>query len=392
MSFELGINYWPRRSAMYMWREHDLAEVRDEMAHIAEMGFDVVRLFVLTRDFMPDPVTVRAVMVARLVDVCRVAADAGLRVVPTLVVLNMSGRIWWPHWMLDDRGMPGDLYQDPVLLGAQALLAETCARALAGSETVRAFDLANEIDDALRPRTREAGVAWTTRLASTIRRHAPGVPIQIGAHLPSLSTSNNMRVDDLAAAADEDVMHAYPLYSHVARHFLDPELVPFSCVLTAALSGSGRATLMQEFGLCTAPAGMPGTTITDDFLGVPRAQYLASEEDGAQYYAEVLERMVRTGAAGAYAWCYADYHPRLFDRPPFATAVRERSFGLVRADGSEKPAVAVFRALRARRDAGKLGSTGNDCRLLDVSADEYYRDPSHHFARLYARWLARDAS
>jgi endo-1,4-beta-mannosidase len=388
MTFELGINYWPRRRAMYMWIEHDLAEVRDEMAHIADLGFDVVRLFLLTRDFLPGPRTVDAAMVGRLVDVCRVASDAGLRVVPTLVVLNMSGRVWWPDWMRDARGEPRDLYADPVLR-AQELLAESCARALAGSGAIRAFDLSNEIDDAQRPRTREAGAGWALRLATAIRRHAPGVPIQIGAHLPSLSAANNMRVDDLAAVADEDVMHAYPLYSDVARGFLDPELVPFSCVLTSELAGSGRPTLMQELGLCTAPPGMAGTTITDDFLGAPRAQYLASEEEGARYYEEVLERLVRTDAAGAYAWCYADYDPRLFDRPPLASAIRERTFGLVRADGTEKPAAELFRALRARRDAGTLGTAQPVARLLDVSADEYYRDPAHHFARLYARWTAR---
>ena len=72
--------------------------------------------------------------------------------------------------------------------------------------------------------------------------------------------------------------------------------------------------------------------------------------------------------------------------------MRERTFGLVRADGSEKPAAAVFRALRARRDAGTLGTTNSEFRLLDVSADEYYRDPSRHFARLYARWLASGGS
>jgi endo-1,4-beta-mannosidase len=385
-AFELGINYWPRRRAMYMWL--DLGEVRDEMAQLADMGFDVVRIFLLTRDFLPEPHRVPPAMVARLVEVCRIAGEAGLRVVPTLVVLNMSGRIWWPAWMLDARGAPRDLYADPVL-AAQARLAEVCARALAGSATIRAFDLSNEIDDAQRPRTREAGAGWASRLAAVVRRHAPGVPIQIGAHLPSLSTANNMRVDDLAAAADEDVMHAYPLYSEVARSFLDPELVPFSCVLTSELAASGRPTLMQEFGLCTAPRGSPGTTITDDFLGAARSQYLASEEEGAQYYDEVLQRLVRTGAAGAYAWCYADYESRLFGRPPFDTAIRERTFGLVRADGSEKPAAAVFRALRAKRDAGALGSPAPAARLLDVGADEYYRDPAHHFARLYAIWLAR---
>jgi endo-1,4-beta-mannosidase len=225
-------------------------------------------------------------------------------------------------------------------------------------------------------------------LVNTIRRAAGATPIQIGAHLPSLTAENNMRVDDIAGIADEDVMHAYPLYYEGARGYLDPELVPFSCVLTAGLSASGRPTLMQEFGLCTAAPGEAGHTITDDFLGKPRTQYLASEDEAAAYYTAVLERLVNTGAAGAYAWCYADYDARLFDRPPFDTAVRERTFGLVRADGSEKPAAAVFRQFRKRRDDGAVNPAPIP-RMLDVSANEYYRAPRSHFDRLYASWLSK---
>ena len=392
MTFELGLNYWPRRRAMYMWRELDLAEVRDEMAQIADIGFEVVRVFALTEDFLPQPLTVDARMVDRLVQVVAVAAEAGLRVVPTLIVLNMSGRIWWPRWMLDAGGAPVDLYSDATALRSQALLVRTCAEALrdAGG-AIRAFDLTNEIDDAQRPPSRDAGRGWCALLGDTVRRAAPGVPIQIGAHLPSLSANNNMRVDDLAGIADEDLMHAYPLYCDVARSFLDPELVPFSCALTAGLAGTGRRPLMQEFGLCTAPRGSAGLTITDDFLGQARDQYLASEDEAAEYYYAVLERLVRTGAAGAYAWCYADYDARLFDRPPLAAAIRERTFGLVRADGTEKPAAAVFRAFRSRRDAGAVvqGSVPN---VLDVSADEYYRDPATHFARLYSTWCSASSN
>ena len=390
MTFELGINYWPRRTAMYMWREFDIAEIREEMEQIADIGFEVIRLFALTEDFLPGPATVDPVMVSRLVAVVGAAKDAGLRVVPTLIVINMSGKFWWPEWMLDSKGNPGNLYSDPIL-GSQVLLATTCARALSGDDAIRAFDLSNEIDDSQNPKSREAGQLWASSLATAIRREAPGTPIQIGAHLPSLTAKNRLRVDDLGKIADEDIMHAYPLYSDVARSFLDPELVPFSCALTHALSGSGRPTLMQEFGLCTAAAGEPGHTITDDFLGHPLSQYLASEEEAATYYMEVLERLVITGAAGAYAWCYGDYDSRLFDRPPIATAVRERTFGLVRADGTEKPAAEAWRRLRKRRDAGSLPSSAGVPGTLDVSADEYHRAPGENFARLYKIWVDRQA-
>ena len=390
MPFELGINYWPRRRAMYMWRELDLGEVRDEFAHIADMGFDTVRLFTLAQDFLPERETVDAGMVGRLVEVARVAQEAGLSIVPTLIVINMSGIIWWPAWMLTADGTPDDLYTDPSVVRSQTLLAGACASALAGAASVRAIDIANEIDDAQRPASRDAACAWTSAMARAIRRAAPGLPVRIGAHLPSLTTENHMRIDDLASHLDEDVMHAYPLYSKYARSFLDPELVPFACVLTAGLSGKSRAPLMQEFGLCTAPKGARGSSITDDFLGQPRTQYLASEEEGATYHESVVNRLVQTGAGGAYAWCYADYDADLFARPPLNSAIRERTFGLVRADGTEKPAAQVFRRLRQRRDAGDL-ARGEVPAVLDVSADEYYRCPAAHFERLYAQWVAEHA-
>lgn len=385
--FELGCNYWPRKRAMYMWRDLDIGEVRADFDHLREMGFHTVRFFLLTEDFLPAPMSVPSAKLAQLVEVAKAARDAGLGSIPTLITINMSGKFWWPEWMRDADGLPRSLYLDPTLLRSQALLASLCAKALAGDSSIRAFDLSNEIDDAQRLPNRDAGWLWTALLAGAVRRAAPGVPVHFGAHLPSLVANTHMRIDDLASLLDEDCMHAYPLYSEHARSFLDPELVPFACALTAELADTGRAPLMHEFGICTAPSGSPGVTIIDDFLGQPRQQYLASEAEGGQYYAEVLDRLAATGAAGAYAWCYGDYDPSLFDRAPFDTAVRERAFGLVRSDDSEKPAGTVIRDFAARLARGNV-HIGVAPKLLDVSVDAYYASPTDHFARLYGRWLA----
>jgi len=385
--FELGVNWWPIRRAMSMWKDLDLGEVRDEMAHIADMGFDVVRFFLLTEDFLPAPMEVARERVGDLVAVARAARDAGLKTIPTLIVINMSGTFWWPRWLDPDRGGP-DLYSDPLALRSQALLVRQIAVALSGDDSVRAFDLSNEIDDALQPASRHAGWLWAALLAGELRRVCPGLPVQFGAHMPSLSANNHMRIDDLARVVDEDCMHPYPLYSDIARSPLDPELAPFCCALTAdlalAASNTPRPILCHEFGLCTAPAGEPGRTITDDFLGAPMNQYLASEEEAASYYESVLARLVETGCAGAYAWCYGDYHPSIHDRRPLATAIRERTFGLVRSDRSEKPAAAVWRSLAGQRPAVRAVKQGT---TLDLTPDEYYADPGRHVRRLYQRWL-----
>src|SRR3954465_13929344 len=86
--FELGCNYWPRGSAMYMWRELDLGEVRADFAHMRDLGISVVRIFLLTEEFLPAPMTVPRDKVAALVDVARAARDERLFVIPTLVTIN----------------------------------------------------------------------------------------------------------------------------------------------------------------------------------------------------------------------------------------------------------------------------------------------------------------
>ena len=43
--FLLGVNYWPRRSAMYMWERFDLGEIREDMARIKSYGLELVRFF-----------------------------------------------------------------------------------------------------------------------------------------------------------------------------------------------------------------------------------------------------------------------------------------------------------------------------------------------------------
>jgi hypothetical protein len=79
------------------------------------------------------------------------------------------------------------------------------------------------------------------------------------------------------------------------------------------------------------------------------------------------------------------YDPQPFGRAPFDHAVRERSFGLLRADGTEKPAAREIRAFAGRLERGEV-TMGTAPKLLDVSADAYYATPDVHFRRLYARW------
>ena len=146
-----------------------------------------------------------------------------------------------------------------------------------------------------------------------------------------------------------------------------------------------KPCLAEEWGGCTSP-DTPGSVVWEwSAYGSPREQFMASEEAFAEYVAAVLPRLVEVGSTGAFMWCFADYDPALWDRPPCDErgAKHERHFGLVRPDGSLKPHTV---AIRAFADSRPMVSAPTKTVSLDVTPDEYYLDPTGHARRLYQGW------
>ena len=98
--FTLGVNYWPRRKAMYWWSNFDAGEVREEFAILKEIGLNVVRMFLLWDDFQPDPNSVSQEALDNLVTVADIAAENGLGIDMTFFTGHMSGPNWSPRWLL----------------------------------------------------------------------------------------------------------------------------------------------------------------------------------------------------------------------------------------------------------------------------------------------------
>jgi endo-1,4-beta-mannosidase len=397
--FILGVNYWPRRKAMYWWKDFDAGEVREEFALIAHLGLSVVRMFLLWEDFQPTPDAVGAQRVRDLVAVADIAGEHGLKLDVTFFTGHMSGPNWSPGWLLHGAPLPKarqlvsgnrvvnsgyhNPYVNEVALAAEALQLRTVVGALRDHPGVGTWNLGNEPDLFAWPPTAEAGRAWVRRMVSVIRAAGDAHPITCGLHTDSLFRDNGLRINDVFAEADFAVMHAYPMYSSLARGPLDPDYVPFTCALTTALCG--KPTLMQEFGGCTVSPGEASQVWEWTAYGQPRKQFMASEEDLAAYFAAVLPKLVEVGATGAVAWCFADYVEALWDKPPCDEARHERFFGLVRPNGTLKPHAEVFRRFAATKPTVKAATRTV---TLDVTPEEFYRAPAEHTARLYHKYLA----
>jgi endo-1,4-beta-mannosidase len=382
--FRLGVNYWPARTAMSWWSQFDPSEVATDFARIAASGLDSVRVFLTWEDFQPSPDRVDRTMLDRLVVVADLARESGLALVPTLFTGHMSGVNWIPPWALggsdgDDRFRViagGEVtetglrnwFTDPVVCDAQALLAAETAAALRGHEALWAWDLGNENSNCVIPPTSESARTWLARLTSAIRRSDDRALVTVGLHMEDLEENRRLGPHEAAGACDFLSMHGYPIYASWAEGPLDEQLLPFLARVTRWL-GNGADVLFSEFGLPTVSSG---ETARD-----PR---LVDEDAAALYTASALEALRDAGCLGAMLWCYSDYAEVRWSSPPLDLAQHERSFGLWRADGSPKPAVAAVEAFAGaeRRDADA------DDSWIDIDRDEFLLDPGRQLPRLYS--------
>ncbi len=390
--FSVGVNYWPRRSAMDMWRRFDMGEIAEDCARIAALGLDTVRFFLRWDDFQPQPDALDEAMLERLDAFVGLADTAGLRVMPTLFCGHMSGVNWLPAWTLD-RATPhgrfrtiakgaespfgvGDMYVG-ALLDAQLVFARTVGARLREHPAVVAWDLGNEFSNLREPSDPYVAADWSRRLTGALRE-ASGHAVVAGTHGEDLTRDRNIRLATFCEPHAFATMHGYSVYSGFARDRLDSEVVPFLASLAAAFSF--KDVLFSEFGNPTCPKGklspfervampdeapLPAVSPDDPLF----ATYAClRESENATYCTAVLERLHADGRLGAYWWCWADYDEALRDRPPFDHAPHELSFGLIRADGSEKPVAAALSAF-ARQARAVLPAQDRPT----VSDTYYYR-------------------
>jgi endo-1,4-beta-mannosidase len=358
---------------MAMWRQFDVGEVREDFARIAALGLDAVRFFLRWDDFQPSAQVIDPAMLARLETVANIAAEAGLQAMPTLFTGHMSGVNWLPSWTLD-RSTPhgrfrtiteagespygiGDFYTG-ALLDAQLLFARAVGERLRNHPAVFAWDLGNEFSNVREPKSEHDAAEWVRRLTAALHESS-GIPVTAGTHGEDLTRDRELRLSSLCMPFAFATMHGYPVYSGFSRSRLDPEVVPFLALLAASFSH--KPVLFSELGNPTCPPGKlspfervalpdekPNLTVSPDDPVV--AAYACLDEDEmAAYCTGVLDRLHSDGRLGAYWWCWADYAADLCGDPPFDRAPHERSFGIVRDDGSEKPVAAALAAFARER-------------------------------------------
>lgn len=284
-----GINYYPQATPWDLfWTEYDPAIIAQDIAAMRDLTFDTVRIFIPYQQFEEQPE-----LMANVRDFMDQANAANLRVILTLFDFRADYRLL--TWPAADRH------------------AELLVTAFADHPALFAWDIKNEPDldyDSNGKVTVDAWLAHTIRL---VRRFDPDGRVTIGWAAAATAHTH----------ADQLDFVSFHYYDYADR-FVDTytnlrEQVDVPIVLT-------------EFGL---------PTWNSPFF--PNGH---SEQEQAVYYADVLNAVEETDAAGWMVWTLYD-----FTHVPSGVAGRwpwqkgpQRYLGIVDGDGEMKESVGVISA------------------------------------------------
>lgn len=383
-----GVNYWPVRKAMYWWKTFDAAEVERDFACLQACHINTVRIFLTWEDFQPLPDQVSRMCLDNLRVTADLAAAYNLSLMPTFFCGHMSGVNWIPNWALLAQEQPQcfpvycqnqlsrriirNFYHDEEIKQAQLLQVREVCSSLSGHPAVAAYDLGNESSNCCIPAHREAGRQWLQEMQAAIQAAHPGSAITLGMHAEDLEEDRHLWPQDAAGYCDFLSMHGYPFYlSWVDQD--DVYLLPFLGTITAWLGGA--PVLFQEFGWPSKPAQSAERPNQQMDVKTP----LWSEKQIDAFYNQALALLQAGGMIGALGWCFADYHPQLYDQPPLQENCHERYFGLTRWDGSVKPALKTLGAWTDKpRCPQELPAW-----LKNENPDCFYDDPTGNLQRWF---------
>lgn len=419
--FSLGIGYWPRRRAgaeqiLCSWSECDQGALRDELAHIAELGCDTVRLELRWAEVQPGPARLHSAALRGIERALDLAHDRGLRAAVALMGGTLGGALHLPDWAVglrlpDDprklarfgppvltvsadqrpiltdvryrREPARDLYGEPELRAAQGYLLREAAGNLSRHPALAGWVIAPGVERARRAVSAQAAADWWRALADRARSlGAPALYGQIDA--AGLLRRDSLRPEAIHAAGGRLLVSAAPLPPLSPRRPWEAAAPLFLHALTAGLlqaeAGGPVPVIVADIGVATAAEGYGGW-VEGEAFGRLAPIFLADEEQQAQLVEAALAGLHGAGAAGAWLAAYADPGAGAWGIPPLDRSWLPRSWGIIAADGREKPAAEALRRFAARKRAGALPEPVGPP-ALPIDPERYWRDPAGEFRAL----------
>jgi endo-1,4-beta-mannosidase len=267
-------------------------------------------------------------------------------------------------------------YAEAEIIEAQIYFLMELTNAVSGHPALFSWDLGNEPSLWSVSPDNFAAELWLQAMTETLKERDDRLPVTLSFHVSDLGRRQGLTLGMAANYLDYLSINVQPQRVSWTEDSFSAVLPSFLASVTGWL-GKGPV-MVQEFGLATkttlpVPRGFTWDSTSE--------QLLVSEEDAALFAEDALLHLRRSRFMGAFCKSFGDYHPSIWKWPPLDKHINERFSGLVRYDGSPKVAASVFTSEFKSYEKERISS-----QWLDVSLQEYYRDPDEHLRRLFGRF------
>jgi endo-1,4-beta-mannosidase len=343
--FLVGCNYVPSHAGTHMWSDWRPEVIDRDLGLLEEAGLQIVRVLLMWPDFQPlhllrggggapaefrfgeEPLPdddygragVSPEAMDRFAQFLDLAEKHGLKVIVGLITGWMSGRMYVPPAF---EGL--DVLTDPVAIQWELRFVRCFVGAFKGHAAIAGWDLGNECN-CMGSANREQAYTWTATIANAIRVADPAHPVVSGMH--GLSPTGTWRMQDQAELTDLLCVHPYPVFTpHCDQD-------PVNTIRTI-LHGTAEARLYADIG------GKPCLCEEMGTLG----PVIASEAIAGDYTRSCLFSLWANDCHGLMWWCANDLTQLGY--APYDWHSVERELGLLRLDGTAKPALQAMTAFR----------------------------------------------
>lgn len=356
--FIIGVNYWPRKKAMYWWRNFDEKEIDKEFKEISKIGLNTIRFFLDWEYFQPQPSKINNKAIKELKKVFDIAKKHNLKTIPTLMTGHMSCQNMVPSWALNPKKKHHylsysnnkwypysikNIYEDKFMIKAEKFFIKNIIKKFAKRKEILMWDLSNESvylytpEDTDKRKLRNSKILrkWNNLMIKEIKKYDKTHPITYSTDIYEFYENKNSgknKSDNVILS-----LHYYPEIDWAktkrSKKVIYKKQPPI-------FLRNKNPILLEEFGKATVKKGSKSSIMIKDRY---KKQILAREEDVAKFYKDILDRFYDLGVIGIIAWKFSDYDPSLYKTPPFDKYPQERYFGITRSDGSLKPCGKVLK-------------------------------------------------
>jgi endo-1,4-beta-mannosidase len=174
-----GANYVPTEHWWYSWSNWKRDSIRRDLQDIAALNADHIRIQALWPQFQPNANEVNAEALSRLEQLLDDADAIGLDVEVTVLDGQLSGFLFVPAFLIDNRdGHVRNVIRNRDIIAAQKRLFMAMATRIGSHPRFMGFDIANEIYWFTQPLkiafTPAQGDAWMEEILTYCARIAPG--------------------------------------------------------------------------------------------------------------------------------------------------------------------------------------------------------------------------